>query len=525
MLTKTGREAARFRPREDRAGRGGRRGVDHARRRRAALTQTGTILGTFQYMAPEQLEGREADARSDIFAFGARRVRDGRPGGGRSKARARRQLIAAIMRRDAAAGVVAAARGARRAGWLVAKCLAKDPEERWQSARDLLAQLQFISAGSLTNLAASKVPLVAPRRRAPFWPVTIALALVAAIAGIIAVRHLFERPVTSDRTQFTLAVADNAVLYDAPVLSPDGTRIMIAAADQAGLRQIWVRPLDALAFQRLAGTEDASYPFWSGDGREIGFFAGGKLKKLDANGGSVVTLCDVINARGGTWNRDGVIVFATASALGLFTVSSLGGAPRPLGREGVRTSTAEPNPRFPHFLPDGRHFLYLRLTRDPATIGVYLADLDRPDGTRVAAGMTEGAYAQGRIFFERDGTLMAQALDIDRARAVGDAIPVTSGLIPGTNEGSQAFSISEDGTLAYRAGLPSLGIQTQWRGWTAPVARSGRWARRVAGSIPSYLPMVGAWRLPELWNDSHPRCLDARCLARHGRRPDVRTRR
>ena len=220
---------------------------------------------------------------------------------------------------------------------------------------------------------------------------------------------------------------------------------MIAAADEAGIRQIRVRPLDGLAFQRLAGTEDASYPFWSGNGREVGFFAGGKLKKVDASGGSAVTLCDAMNGRGGTWNRDGVIVFSSASARGLFRVSALGGEPKPLGQEGTRTSTSVDNPRFPHFLPDGRRFLYFRLTRDAATIGVYLADLDAPDGTRVAAGMTEGAYAQGRIFFERDGTLMTQALEVDRARPVGDAIPVASGLLAGANEGAFAFSISEKG--------------------------------------------------------------------------------
>jgi serine/threonine protein kinase/Tol biopolymer transport system component len=454
----------------------------------AALTQTGALLGTFQYMAPEQLEGHEADARSDIFAFGAL-VYEMVTGRKAFKSTSQASLVAAIMDREPPPLSSLRPEVPAALAWLVTKCLAKDPEERWQSARDLLAQLQFISAGSVTNAAGPKVPLVAPRRRAPFWTVRIALALVAAIAGIIAVRHLLERQVTADRAQFTIAVADNAVLYDAPVLSPDGTRIMIAAADEAGIRQIWVRPLDGLAFQRLAGTEGASYPFWAGDGREIGFFAGGKLKKLDETGGSVVVLCDAINGRGGTWNRDGVIVFSSASARSLFTVSALGGAPKPLGQEGTRTSTAEANPRFPHFLPDGRRFLYFRLTRDAATVGVYLAALDAPDGTRVAAGMTEGAYAQGRIFFQRDGTLMAQALEVDRVRAVGDAIPVASTLLAGANEGSYAFSISENGTLAYRAGLLSLGIQTQLT-W---VDRSGR----TVGTLDP----PGSWFNPELSPD------------------------
>ena len=272
-------------------------------------------------MAPEQLEGREADARSDIFAFGAllfEMVTGRRAFEGTSQA----SLVAAILEGEPPP-LSSLRPGAPTAlEWLVAKCLAKDPEERWQSARDLAAQLQFISAGLVTNQAPA-VPLVAPRHRAAFWTATIALALVAAGAATIAVRHLFERPGTSDRAQFTIAVADKAVLYDAPVLSPDGSRIMIAAADEAGVRQIWVRPVDGLAFQRLSGTEGASYPFWSGDSREIGFFAGGKLKKLDANGGPVVTLCDAISGRGGTWNRAGVIVFSSASARGLLTVSAL----------------------------------------------------------------------------------------------------------------------------------------------------------------------------------------------------------
>ena len=181
----------------------------------AALTQTGTLLGTCQYMAPEQLEGREADARSDIFAFGAL-VYEMATGRKAFESTSQASLVAAILDREPPPLSSLRPEAPAALEWLVAKCLAKDREERWQSARDLLAQLQFISAGWVTNPAAPKAPLVAPRRRAPFWTVTIALALVAAIAGIIAVRHLLERPVTSDRAQFTIAVADNAVLTTRP---------------------------------------------------------------------------------------------------------------------------------------------------------------------------------------------------------------------------------------------------------------------------------------------------------------------
>src|SRR5262249_1011325 len=275
------------------------------------LTQEGTILGTFQYMAPEQLEGREADTRSDIFAFGAvlyEMATGQKAFAGKSQA----SLIASILSTDPPPISTIVPMAPPALDRVVKTCLAKEPDDRWQTAHDVMLQLKWIAEGG--SLAGGRAPCVsgarARGRRA--W----AVAAVLALATIALAAIQFARPRPASRIVRSSLLAPEKTSYhfvsDAagpPALSPDGTQIAFAARDAAGKGLLWVRALDNAAARALPGTEGASYPFWSPDGRHIGFFAGSKLKKTEAAGGPVLSLCDAGDGRGGTWSRDGVILF------------------------------------------------------------------------------------------------------------------------------------------------------------------------------------------------------------------------
>ena len=299
------------------------------------LTAQGTILGTFQYMAPEQLEGQEADARTDIFAFGAvlyEMLTGKKAFEGKSQA----SLIGAIMhatptpdRRGAAARAAALDR-------LIRTCLAKDPDDRWQSASDLLRELKWIAdaAPELSKAA----PGVARRNRRELvaWSVAAVGILAALAVGVVAYRQ--RSPTDTPAYRATILPPDRTTFSGgtAPAnrfaLSPDGRRLTFVATGADQRTQLWVRPLDALTAQPLAGTDGASSPFWSPDSRFIAFYAQGNLKKIDAAGGPPLTLTDALNLGqgGGTWSRDDVIVFSQKPGSGLFRVSASGGTASPV---------------------------------------------------------------------------------------------------------------------------------------------------------------------------------------------------
>ena len=313
------------------------------------LTTQGTILGTFQYMAPEQLEGREADARTDIFAFGTvlyEMVTGKKAFEGKSQV----GLIGAILERDPAPVSMIQPTSPAALDRVVQRCLAKDPDERWQSAGDLAAQLKWID-----EKGASRIPVRVSASRT--WiAVAVVMTLVAMGLGVAAI--YFARATGVERVlQFSVLPPDKSI-FDAaqpgftPIVSPDGTRLAFTARDTSGTIQIWVRSLDTLTPRLLQGTDGASYPFWSPDGRSIAFFAEGKLKSVDIGGGPPLTLCDAPLGRGGSWNREGVILFASLGRP-LFRVGSGGGESVAVSKPDLARQLL-----FPSFLPDGRHFIY-----------------------------------------------------------------------------------------------------------------------------------------------------------------------
>ena len=324
----------------------------------AELTAQGTILGTLQYMAPEQLEGQEADARTDIFAFGAvlyEMVTGKKAFEGKSQA----SLIGAILNASRRRSRRSSRRRRPRSIASSRRCLAKDPDERWQSAGDLAVQLNWIdakaSASSPAESPSSKVPTTA--RASRVW-IAVAAVLALATAGLgLAVINSYQAVGVEPVLRFSVFPADKGTFEPGtgfPIVSPDGTSIAFTARNASGTIQIRVRPLDALTPQPLRGTEGASHPFWSPDGRSIAFFALGKLKRIDVAGGPPLTLADAPQGGGGSWNRNGVILFAPSSNTPIFRVGSGGGEPVVV----TRPTADQRGHRFPSFLPDGQHFVY-----------------------------------------------------------------------------------------------------------------------------------------------------------------------
>lgn len=410
------------------------------------LTQAGTLLGTLPYMAPEQLEGRRADARSDIFALGAvlhEMATGQRAFSGRSQA----SLISAILASQPSP--VSQLRPLSPAGLdqLVRTCLAKDPLERWQSARDVVLQLRA--------LAEAQPPApAAPGARASWlaWG-------TAGVATALLVASLWHgRPAQAPPARlikFTVAPPAGGAFTSwaegsAIAVSPDGTKLAFAARDAQGKLRLWLRSLDATDAQPLPGSEGADAPFWSPDGRSLGFAAEGKLKRLDLSGGAPISLCDVSAGAGvsATWGKDGILfIKASTDAQALYRVPVSGG--QPTVEIAVDRSKGERRIAWPTFLPDGEHYLYLQRQDDYS----WHLRMSGPDKLRHEVGVVESAAqfaGPGHLVFVHEGTLVAQPFDWVRGRLSGEPVAISEAVRYFRSTGSAAFSASRAGVLAYQ---------------------------------------------------------------------------
>jgi Tol biopolymer transport system component len=426
----------------------------------AARTAVGTILGTFQYMAPEQLEGRDADARTDIFAFGTV-IYEMLTGKKAFEGRSQATLIAAII--GSTPTPMSELQPLTPAGLdqIVSRALAKDPDDRWQSARDLLSQLKWIAE----NGSRAGAPVAAPpARRGWTAPARIVSGILAALlAGVTAAAlwQLTRATPQAGVVRLMIVAPENQRVAGAPIISPDGRRIAFVATTPEGTSKLWLRPIDAMAPQPLPGTEDATYPFWSPDSRFIAFFASGQLKKIDVAGGSPQTVCEATNGRGGSWNQAGVIIFSERISEGLVRVASAGGPPAPVTT--LDKSKGEQSHRFPHFLPDGRHFLFLTLTKSSEDSGVFVGDLDSKSIVRVISADSEAWYGAGHLVFGRKNTLFAQPFDPVRV-LLGrlEPTPIAEQISDAPNTGGLSYSLSETGVLTYVGGALSAIGQLTW---------------------------------------------------------------
>jgi eukaryotic-like serine/threonine-protein kinase len=417
-----------------------------------SLTQEGTVVGTCPYMAPEQLEGKETDARADIFAFGAM-LYEMLTGRKAFEGPTQASVIGNILHATPTPLPDLQPLTPPALHRLVNACLVKDPEERWQTAHDLKLELQWIEAG------AERAGATGPnkRERALWLATTVLLLVVAATAWVTARRSTVSEPL-----RLTVAPPPGESLVFSTnqgglAISPDGRTLAFVATSQ-GTPVLWLRGMDSLVAKPLAGSEGAYYPFWSPDSRSVGFFAAGKLKKMEVRGGLSQTLADAPEGRGGTWNRDGVIVFAPGFGA-LYRVSAAGGTPVQLTTWDA--SRQGPLYSWPSFLPDGRHFLYLAHGGRRETDAIFVASVDAgPDAqkpVRIVAANSNAVYAPphdgrpGYLLFAVDRMLTAQRFDAGGLKVEGDPISLAEEAGYLANIRLEDLSVSETGMLVYGA--------------------------------------------------------------------------
>ncbi len=433
------------------------------------LTTAGSVVGTFQYMSPEQLEGREADARSDIFSLGAvlyemATAKRAFPG------KSRYSVASAILEKDPEPMNLAAPTAPRALERVVSRCLSKDPEDRWQTARDVTVELQWAAerGSDAPEVAAPAKTIVktSPASKAA-WGIA-AVGILAAAA--FAVLYFLNLSVTPAPIRSLITPPDKISFsfdgtYGGPVISPDGARLAFPAQDASGKEALWVRPLNSLSAQKLEGTEGASFPFWSPDSRHLGFFLGGKLEKIDVTGGPAVALCEVPNGRGGAWSKDDVIVFAPDSiARQLMRVPAAGGSPSAITTHSDEGSAF--SNRWPEFLPDGKHFLYLSgdlASVGSSKLGIYVGELSSDKKDFLVQADSNALYAPpGYLLFLRGQTLMAQQFDAGSRKLKGEAFPVAEQVASPQLFRLGFFTVSRTGLLLFQTGGNTGNGQFVW---------------------------------------------------------------
>jgi len=438
---------------------------DAAAKKSQNVTRDRTIMGTRAYMAPEQMAGQECDARSDIYSFGLVLY---------EMSTGKRPLEAAEPFPGADESSL---------DRVIRKCLAKDPEERWQSARDLKTNLEW--AGSWPGI---EQPTKSRLSSLVWGIVAVALVFLAVIAWFMQPGHdvVHAHFVLSppEGTRIAVRMPTKALVS----VAPDGKKFVLVAEDNSGARSLWLRPLRSTTYERLDQTDGASLAFWSPDSRFIAFFADGKLKKVPVSGGPPQTICEAGagDGEGGTWNQDGVILFApprtapSAIPAGpLYRVSAAGGAVQPATT--LDKDHGEISHSWPQFLPDGRHFLYLARNENSEKSRVFVEELGSRERRTLLASKTQATYTRGPsgrsyLLFPRDRALFAQPLDLGRFDLYDEPVAVAAEVSYNTLYGTSAFSVSDNGVLAYRSGIISSGSSP-----IRQLAWYSRQGRRLAG--------------------------------------------
>ncbi len=417
------------------------------------LTMAGSIVGTIQYMAPEQIEGKEADARSDIFALGAV-LYEMATGKRAFEGKSQLSVASAILEKEPEPMAAQKPLTPPVFEHVVQRALAKSPDERWQSASDVRGELQWIAAA---GAATSPVVAVGSGHRKQDrlgWWLAAALGVSTLVLAAVFYRQA-NRPgnlvvssiLAPEKASFGLR--NNA--GGQPVLSQDGTMVAFIAQGEGGRAAVWLRRLDMPQPRRLAGTEGATYPFWSPDGTSIGFFANGNLSTVDLLGGAPVKVCAAGQGRGGTWTRDGMILFAPALTTGIYEVAASGGTPRPI----TTLAAGETSHRWPRVLPDGKHFIYLAINHDPtlsAADALYWASLDGKENRKLMRSDSDAVFGDGYLLFDRGSQLLAQAFNPATGTLSSEPQPLARGVVYDPATWKMAVSVAPDGLLVFGQG-------------------------------------------------------------------------
>jgi serine/threonine protein kinase len=476
------------------------------------LTTPNAIIGTFQYMSPEQITGREADHRSDVFAYGAvlyEMVTRRRAFGERSQA----NVIASVLERAPVSVRALRPEAPHSIEAVINRCLEKDPTRRWQCMADLINELRHIAAlpGERRRLAPP------PRRSYRIERAGWALAVLV-LAVTVLVLLLTRTPAPTVRMHASALPPEKAQFEftgdrgGPAVISSDGQKLAFAAVSAYGDSRLFIRDFTAGTTREIAGTSHATFPFWSADSRSVGFFADGKLRTVDISAGaSPQTLCPVMEARGGTWSSAGDILFAPNSHGGLVRVSDAGGKPEAVTRvDEPRYSTH----RWPFFLPDGKHFLYSAAHHARPEEGscIFFASLDGKTNKLLLHTEGHAAYAAGYLLFVNGPELWARRFDPSTGEFLADAATLASEVLYDQGIWRGIFSASDSGVLVYQpGGLAGLKSRLTWvdRGgrpigaageafvqFSVRISRTGKYAV-VDGSTPA--PGVQAAVGADIW--------------------------
>ena len=461
----------------------------------AATAEDSALIGTPQYMSPEQIERRTVDARSDVFACGAvlyEMVTGHAAFAGSNQG----SVVAAILEREPApiAQRVSDVPGALE--WMIARCLAKDPEDRWQSAADLKQHLDWILTGAETS------PRSIRRSRSTPW-IAAAIAGATVMLGIWAWTRPAVNSPPAAPSIFTIEPPPGTTFDLTHAISPDGRRIAFTAVRPNGSRWLWIRSLDSLVPQAIAGSESAAHPFWSPDSRFVGFFADRKLKKVELASGNVQIICEVGSVNGGSWNRNDIIIFSSTSgsSTGLWRVSAGGGTAVRIAEMAI-----EGRDSWPRFLPDGQRYVHMRTGGSEP--GIYTGRLDSPAAALLimsfppappeaaASRPTKAVLAADVVFFLEQTTLVAQRFDVARMRPTGERVRVAENVQSGP-PGLAAFDASP-GVVTYRQPAPARLAQLTW------LDRDGKTVGHVGDARPNISVSIspdGRFALADQWDE------------------------
>jgi Tol biopolymer transport system component len=452
------------------------------------VTEQGTIVGTFQYMSPEQVEGKELDGRSDIFSLGAV-LYEMLTGQRAFQGKSQLSVASAILEKEPPPISTIKPLTPRSLDHIVRRCLAKDPDDRWQSARDLALELKSISsADPSAQSAAAALPLTRKKNRRELlaWSFAI-LAAIAALAVFFLRRPgpaapafpVFSSIIPPAGTSFEI----EGDMGTQPALSPDGGSLLFGAGGE-----LWLRSLRTGSERILPGVHGAMNPFWSPDSLSVGFFTDGKLKTLEVNTGVVRSLCNAPAARGGSWGSSGVILFTPGPRDVIHQVPVTGGASTPITKLDTKLHSTH---RWPFFLPDGQHFLYVASNHSSPQSeqnGIYVASLDGKLNRFLVTSLAGAAYAQGNLLYVRESTLLAQPFDLHSLSLSGSPQLVADSVVLDLGVWHSTFTASQlSNTLIFQTGAATAQSRLEW------VDRSGKHL--------SYLGEQGVFLGPRLSKD------------------------